>query len=164
MLMLAGFAPPQPGIDLPESVQQVPPKGWIPERAPDKAPPVTLNATPQQPSAYRHSTDTVCQNGLRASSREFVESYMPAQIAIRDSRFNDAVGLAEIAAQYARHGKEWMAIERIRIIAFAALKNDAELVASLEAALSSRQCLAPELEATYRLQLNDARSRLGTPR
>lgn len=165
-LALSAFAPPQPEIDYPERAQQNPPKSWIPEKAPEKAPPVTLNATPKQPSDYRHSTELVCQgNGPQAVPKEFVEAYRPAQMAVQEKRFSDAIRFAEIAAQYAKGAREWIAIESIRILAFATLKNDdTELVASLEAVLASKGCLSAAQETNFRNLLGEARSRMATPR
>jgi len=164
-LMLAGFAPPD-RAPVPESSQQQPvPKSWIPQTKPDQAPPITLEATPRQRSAYTHTYDLKCTDApSQPSARTFVDAYQGALAAIQDVRFNDAVRFAEIAAQNANSFREWMAVENLRVLAFIGLKDDVELVATLEALLSSKGCLMAGQEATFRNLLGEAQSRMAAPR
>lgn len=171
MFSLTGFSPPaRPPID----AQQVIPKSWIPEKPLEqkepeqetpKQPEITVNVTPKTPSAYRHPTAVDCpktDGGPAKSTRGFVESYTAAKAALDTGRYSDAISSAEIAAGYARTGGEWMAIEGMRIIAFARLQNDVELIASVEAALATG-CLSPIQTANYRELLDGARLRLASP-
>jgi hypothetical protein len=164
-LILAGFAPPEP-TPLPESSQQQPmPKGWVPQTKHDQAPPITLEAIPRQHSAYSHAYDLECTDVPgQPSARAFVEAYQGALSAIQDVRFNDAVRFAEIAAQNANGFREWLAVENLRALAFIGLKNDVELVATLEALLSSKDCMTAAQETNFHNLLGEARSRMAMPR
>jgi hypothetical protein len=169
VLMLAAFAPPErTPAPLEPTQQQAIPKSWIPEQKSDQAPPITLGIAPRPPSAYSHGTDLACRpstgSGPRASSRQFVERYQATMMAFRNDQFSEAIRLAEIATAYAKDAREWTAIEQIRIGSFAKLGNDTELIASLEAALTAKDCLSSQQTDDYREQLEETRKRLGTPR
>jgi hypothetical protein len=166
MFALTGFSPPQRP---PQGVQQIVPKSWIPEQAPEqeapKPPPITLDVTPKSPSAYRHPSALACavSTGPTKSTREFVESYTKAKSLMDAKRFEDAIAAAEVAASYAHGSKEWLAIEGIRVVAFSALQNTIELVASLEAALATG-CMSPGQAGPFREMLDTARQRQAGPR
>jgi hypothetical protein len=98
----------------------------------------------------------VGSTGPTRSTREFVESYTKAKSLMDAKRFEDAIAAAEVAAGYARGSKEWLAIEGIRVAAFAALQNEIELIASLEAALATG-CMPPEQTVKFREMLDTAR-------
>jgi hypothetical protein len=133
--------------------------------APDREPPITHEASPRQRSAYTHAYDLKCTDApSQPSARTFVEAYQGALAAIQDVRFDDAVRLAEIAAQNANGFREWMAVENLRALAFIGLKNDVELVATLEALLSSKDCMTATQESNFRNLLGEARSRMAMPR
>lgn len=166
-LALAAFAPPDmPPDNLQPTQQQAIPKSWVPEKKPDQAPPITLDVAPRAPSAYRHGTDLVCGpgGGPRAVPKEFVNAYQAATTAVRNNQFAEAVRQAEIAAAYAKGAREWSAIEQIRILCFERLGNDHELIASIEAALASKDCLNELQTANLRQMLEEARRRLDTLR
>jgi hypothetical protein len=167
VVMLAAFAPPeQVPMPLEPTQQQSIPKSWVPEKAPSKAPPTTLDVTPKSPSTYSHGTNLVCRSsgGPSGAARQFVEAYQGAATAFRNNQFSEAIRLAEVAAAFANDAWQWAAIEQMRVGAFDKLGNDAELIASLEALLATRDCLSSPQTANYRALLKEARRRLGTPR
>ena len=164
-LSLAGFSPPaRPPMD----AQQVVPKSWIPEKPTEQEKPtqpdIIVNVTPKSPSAYRHPTTVACSQvtGPIKVKKEFGESYEGARMALQDARFEEAIALAEVAAGHAGSGREWIAVEGIRIAAFAALQNNSELIASIEASLATG-CLSPIQTANYQELLDSARLRLASP-
>jgi hypothetical protein len=166
-LALAAFAPPERApAPLEPSQQQAIPKSWVPEKKTGQSPPITLGVTPRAPSAYSHGADLVCApgGGPQAVPKEFVNAYQAATTAARNNQFAEAVRQAEIAAAYAKGAREWNAIEQIRILCFERLGNDHELIASIEAALASKDCLNEPQTANLRQMLEEARRRLDTLR
>ncbi len=164
-LLLAAFAPPgRSPAPLEPSRQQAIPKSWIPEQKAEQAPPITLDVPARQPSTYKHPNALTCSTPdtrLAASARNFVEAYQGAKVALEANRLEDTLNCLERATAYARSEREWMAIEMMRVVAFSKLGNDAELVATLEAMLSAKECLPADKLQEYQRMLEDARGRLG---
>jgi hypothetical protein len=169
-LALAAFAPPQVKREQAQQEQQ---KSWIPERNQDKdqspvAPSDPPSAkTPRLSSAYRHPEGAVCSPAADSApmkvKKEFVDSYMGAKAAVDAGRYEDAIALAELAAGYSHDARQWVSVEGIRIVAFSNLKNDAELVAALEAVLSLAGCIPAAQIANYQEILDAARQRVAPP-
>lgn len=151
-VLLAAFSPP-----LPERVQQEPPKSWIPDAKPNQ-PPGTAVVEPPSPLGCEKMSV-----GARASSKRFVDSYMAAKSAVDGRRWEEAIASAEAAAAEAKTAQERSAVEGIRILALAAMHADAELAATLEAALATG-CLPLALHANYQKMLDDTRQRLAAPK
>jgi hypothetical protein len=160
-VVLAAFSPP-----LPERVQQEPPKSWIPDTKINQ-PPGTAVVEPPSPAAPVHAPPgfvcDVAPSGPQKATRAFVESYQAAKSAADGRRWDEAIVRAEAAAREAKTGPERSAVEGIRIVALAAMHADAELTATLEAALATG-CLAPAQRDNYQTLLDEARQRLTAPK
>jgi hypothetical protein len=105
----------------------------------------------------------VATSGPQKSTRAFVDSYQAAKSAVDGRRWDEAIVRAEAAAREAKTAQEWSAVEGIRIVALAAMQADAELAATLEAALATG-CLPPAQRDKYQKLLDSARQRLAAPK